>query len=379
LLVSSPGTTPTVSTNNYAATSTKWGASFAAVSYGTGTTDLWGSSWTPSTINGSGFGVLIQVTISRLSGTVTASLYDSSVTVYYTAASPPGAPTGLAASNAGPNAVAFTWTQGSGTVTDSKIKYGTDGATFGSSIDIGSPATAYTVTGLTYGQLYFFEVSASNSSGDTYTSAVPYVCGSNWTGQVAASANDAFENSSGAVSIADATDTLSAASEYLGCRFPSVPIPPGQGIASATLSLYVTAGGVSSTVVFDCELSTASAAFAATTHDISARTLTGIAVSQIMPTSAGWTTSKNFAAAIEKVFNQSGGWSSGDPLSVIVAAASGLTSTTFEMFDGNPVQAAILAVFFCIAAEPVQRRDGPRDHWLGYQAILKIAALPHSG
>jgi hypothetical protein len=87
MLVSSPGTTPTVSANNYGLTSTKWPTSFAAVTYGTGTTDLWGSSWTAAQINGSGFGVLIQVSIENTTGSTGANLYDSSVTVYYTASS----------------------------------------------------------------------------------------------------------------------------------------------------------------------------------------------------------------------------------------------------------------------------------------------------
>jgi hypothetical protein len=322
----------------------------SSATYNTGSgSDLCGigSSLTPTNVtsNTEGSGLTLGFRFKNTSGSVTESAQIDAVqcTCTFTAVSPPGTPTGLAASNAGPTAIGLVWVQGSGTVTDSKIRYGTDGTTFGSSIDIGSPATSYTVTGLTFGQLYFFEVSASNSAGDTYSSAVPYVCGSDWTGQVAASANDAFENASGTVSITDASDTLSGASEFLGCRFPSVPATLGRGLAAAQLWLYVTAGGASSSVAFDCELSTTSAAFAASSHNISGRSLTGLAVTQLMPTVAGWMTSKNFAAAAENVFNQSG-WSSGDPLSVILASLTG-TSTTFEMFDGNAVQAPILALF----------------------------------
>ena len=47
--------------NNKADTATDWPAALATVSYGTGTTDLWGTTWTPAEINASSFAVMISV------------------------------------------------------------------------------------------------------------------------------------------------------------------------------------------------------------------------------------------------------------------------------------------------------------------------------
>jgi len=170
LIASSPGTSPTLSTNNYAANLTDWPTTAATANYGTGTTDLWGSSWTSTTINGSGFGGLLVAQGNKSADDCSVNSW--SITVYYTGASPPGAPTGLSATADDDQSVTLSWTNPGGTLTDDKVQYSTDDATW-TTIDIGSVATSYTVTGLSANTLYYFQVAAVNSGGTgSYCTAV---------------------------------------------------------------------------------------------------------------------------------------------------------------------------------------------------------------
>lgn len=52
-----------VSGNNKADTTTNWPMSLATKTYG-GSTDLWGTTWTPSDINSSNFGIVLSVQIN---------------------------------------------------------------------------------------------------------------------------------------------------------------------------------------------------------------------------------------------------------------------------------------------------------------------------
>ncbi len=73
-----------VTGSNYAATSTKWPSSFTYSSYG-GSSDKWGLTPTVSQINGSDFGVVLQVKLVP-AGKVMAQAYVDHIriTVYYT-------------------------------------------------------------------------------------------------------------------------------------------------------------------------------------------------------------------------------------------------------------------------------------------------------
>lgn len=69
--------------DNKGFTSTNWGTSESAISYG-GTTDMWGTSWTAAEINASNFGVAFVVDISQsLFGTRTANIDYITLTVTY--------------------------------------------------------------------------------------------------------------------------------------------------------------------------------------------------------------------------------------------------------------------------------------------------------
>jgi hypothetical protein len=99
-------------------------------------------------------------------------------------ASPPSAPTSLAASGMTSTTVPLTWTNPSGTLVNNTVYYKV-GSTCASSgmtaISIGSAATSYTITGLTTKTEYAIEVTAWNSVGQSpdsscliaYTIGVP--------------------------------------------------------------------------------------------------------------------------------------------------------------------------------------------------------------
>jgi hypothetical protein len=265
------------------------------------------------------------------------------VNVTYTASSTPGVPSNLAPSYAGSTEVKLTWTQGSGTVTDNEVQYSTNGTSGWTTVDVGSAATSHTVTGLTPGQLYFFQVNAGDSgSYSSYCSPVPWVCGSNWTGQTT---NNAFQNNSGTVTIADSTDDCGI-NDYLGFLFEDVAITQYAVIAQANLYLYVPSGSQNASLGLDCQLSASPAAFTATSDDISNRTLTGNGLSMnVTSWSTGWNSSPNMQASIKAVVNQSG-WSENDSLAVIIVGGGAVDeqSLTVVMASGSSTEAAILAI-----------------------------------
>lgn len=67
---------------NKADTTTDWPASLATASYGTGTTDLWGTTWTVAEINASSFAVMLSVQADAANTDVGVDFI--SVTVHYT-------------------------------------------------------------------------------------------------------------------------------------------------------------------------------------------------------------------------------------------------------------------------------------------------------
>lgn len=351
-----------------------------------GSTDLAGLtapsvSDTNSAVEGTGPTISTYLTGTTGSSSGTAQMDSVSQTVFYTvAASPPGTPTGLVASYASPTAVALNFTQGSGTVTDTKYRYSTDNSTW-TTVDNGSAVTSLTISGLTTGQLYYFQVAASNSGGDSsYTASVVWVCGSNFTGQIGVSADDAFETGGGTVTIADPTDTLVAAA-LLGYRFENVLLAKGTPVSNAYVMVSLpSVVGLSGSITIDCELSTSSAAFAATSHNISGRTQTGTGTQWVVTgLSTGWHSSPNIAGVGVALLQSA--WSSSDPLTVIFSGNSGLGNFDCQMQDGSQTLAPILVVFTGVGPVPVVE-DGqdartwwamfPRHYRFVYRSIVRL-------
>lgn len=71
-----------IESTNKAATGTNWSGSLSNATYG-GTTDLWGSAWTPSEINSTDFGVVLSAINSNTGSTRTAAVDYMRITVTY--------------------------------------------------------------------------------------------------------------------------------------------------------------------------------------------------------------------------------------------------------------------------------------------------------
>jgi hypothetical protein len=268
------------------------------------------------------------------------------ISITYTSTTP-GAPTGLTAAYASSTSVALAWTQGSGTVTDNKVQWSTDNATWNTT-DIGSAATSYTVTGLTASTLYYFQVNAGNSgSFSAYSAYVVWVSGANFTVQVSASTDDAYQASSGSVTLTDPTDTINVGlglfTDYLGFRFLSPGIAYDQDIQTAYLDLNLpSVSGIAGTVSINAQLSTAPATFVASTNNISSRTFTGSPTAWLLTAaSAGWNTSPNVAPAIQAIVDQAGAAST-DPIALVVTGGTGVSGFEVQMWDGNAPTSAVL-------------------------------------
>jgi hypothetical protein len=73
-----------IGTTDKAATGTNWPTSDTYSSYGTGTTDMWGETWTVADINSANFGVAFSAVGSTGSTNRTANVDHVRITVYYT-------------------------------------------------------------------------------------------------------------------------------------------------------------------------------------------------------------------------------------------------------------------------------------------------------
>jgi Fibronectin type III domain len=283
----------------------------------------------------------------------------------------PGAPSGLAAAYGSTTSVTLTFTQGSGTVANNGYRYSTDNATW--TTGTVAAGTSITVTGLTSGQLYYFQVNAQNAAGSSaYTSSVIWVCGSNFTGQVGLSSDDAFQNTLGTVTIADSTDTL-VALDYLGFRFQNIIVPANADISGAYLLIYLSSvTGISGSITLDFENVANSTTFAATSNNISGRTPTGQSATwNIGSLGTGWNTSPNLASAFDTV-NALGGWASGNASNVIVKGLVGAAGFTTQMWDGNPIRAAVLAIYFSTASSD---ESGTLGDTMGMMAASNVLVL----
>jgi hypothetical protein len=166
-----------------------------------------GASWTISTVGTTGFVTSVgiaaaaQAVINRggwssgnalavvlrgpSGGTINFRTYNDSpseaaeISITYTSSSPPGTPTGLAATNA--TDPVLTFTQGSGTVTDNLAQWSTDDATW-NTIDVGSAVTSYTLTAAPANTLIYVRVAAKNTSGtSSYTTSIMCFTGATTT------------------------------------------------------------------------------------------------------------------------------------------------------------------------------------------------------
>ena len=151
------------------------GGATGDIQFGAGTSNEWygfaGSVGQNSTASLSGLTASYQF----YSDNVT----DGSIVVSYSTGSP-AAPTAVSGT-AGNGAVSLIWTapsdQGQSAISDYLVQYSSNGGgTWGTAVDLGSTATSGTVTGLTNGTAYVFQVAAVNSVGTgIYSGSSPSV------------------------------------------------------------------------------------------------------------------------------------------------------------------------------------------------------------
>lgn len=152
---------------------------------------------------------------------------------------------------------------------------------------------------------------------------------------IIASADDAQEQA-GTVVIANANNTATAATHYLGFRFQNVTIPAGSTISAATLDVETTS------VSFDdpdfnihCENVDDAATFTNAANNISSRTLTTAnTVWTATSIGVGVRTSPDFASAVQEVIDRAG-WASGNDLNVILDGRSASTNLRVRAYDGG--------------------------------------------
>jgi parallel beta-helix repeat protein len=133
--------------SNLAATGSNWPTSMGTTTYG-GTTNLWGTTWTPAEIHDSNFGVVLSARNAASSGSRTASVDYMQITVTYTPA--PGPATHLVITGSGTQVagasqnLTITAKDANG-VTD--VNYtGSKSLTFSGASSSTNPVTAPTIT-----------------------------------------------------------------------------------------------------------------------------------------------------------------------------------------------------------------------------------------
>lgn len=176
---------------NKADTATAYGTTDASVTYGTGTTDKWGTTWTEAEIEATGFGVVICVQTDAGGANEVASIDYVNVTVHYTESlSAPtvttNTETGVGVSSATINGE-ITATGGQNSTvrgfawgTSSTLSNG-DTSTTTESGDFGAATFSQGVSNLLAGKTYYFRAYATNSAGTSYGSIDNLVTGTNTT------------------------------------------------------------------------------------------------------------------------------------------------------------------------------------------------------
>ncbi len=190
-------------------------------------------------------------------------------------AGPPSAPTGLTAT-AGDGSVALSWTASSGASSYTVLESTSSGGTY-SSVASGITGTTYTVTGLTNGTTYYFEVEAVNGSGTSSPSGSASATPSAATTPPATPSGLTATGGSGQVSLS--WNTVTGAT-YYGVLRGSGPSGPFALIAKPAGTTY-TDTGLQSTTTYYYEVEAVNSAGASSPSSyVSATTLAVTLVAQ---------------------------------------------------------------------------------------------------
>lgn len=173
--------------------------------------------------------------------------------------------------------------------------------------------------------------------------------------QVAASEDDAFENSSGVVTLnATAVGILDIANEWGIFRFQNVTIPQGSTITSAIFEgMPNDAANDEPNCPMFCEDVDNSAQPTTGANDISSRARTTATVTwnsaDLGADGSTFFAAPDIAALVQEVIDRPG-WVSGNALSVIIqSAGDAARDLALQAWDTNPAQAAKLTIDYTAA------------------------------
>lgn len=167
--------------------------------------------------------------------------------------------------------------------------------------------------------------------------------------QIATGDDDANESPAGTVNLSHATTILmdGLAGYWAALRFTGVSVPAGSAVTAATLvvTTYTTVHDSADMDIY-AEDADNSAALAATSTNISARTLT---TAKVTWTSANMGTGAkspgDLSALIQEVFDRPG-WVSGNALTLILDALSTGNDFYFRPYEYSPTEAAALSITY---------------------------------
>lgn len=170
--------------------------------------------------------------------------------------------------------------------------------------------------------------------------------------QVDASADDAIQQVSNAVSITIAVSPLahytSNNARWGGIRFLNVQIPRGATIVSAVIVVNDTTGGgaVIDATIFG-EAADDPSTFTTAASNISSRTRTSASVEwDVASTTTGEITSPSIVTVIQEIVNRAG-FVAGNDMAIIIQINANNTALT-RSFNGNPTKAAKLQVSYAM-------------------------------
>lgn len=170
--------------------------------------------------------------------------------------------------------------------------------------------------------------------------------------QVDASADDAIQQVSNAVSITIAVSPLahytSNNARWGGIRFLNIQIPRGATIVSAAIVINdTTAGGTVIDATIFGEAADDPSTFTTTSSDISNRTRTSASVEwDVASTTTGEITSPSITTVIQEIVNRAG-FVAGNDMAIIIQINANNTALV-RSFNGNPTKAAKLQVSYAM-------------------------------
>ena len=169
--------------------------------------------------------------------------------------------------------------------------------------------------------------------------------------QVEASADDATQNSSNAVSLSIVVSPIAnfnapTNSRWGGARFLNVDIPRGARIIAATMVTSDTAGSTVIDATLFAEASDNAATFTTAASSISNRTRTSASVEwDVANTNLGNNISPDVSSLIQEVVLRNG-WTPNNAIVIIASINSSSSTSSMISFNGNPTKAATLNVTY---------------------------------